>query len=41
MKDNGPVANVKIDGTNASISGNYKPGTKLDVSGWPWRNASL
>ena len=41
MKDNGPVANVKIDGVNASFTGNYKTGTKVDVTGWYWRNARL
>ena len=41
MKDRGPVANVKIDGAAAAVSGNYKTGTKLDVSTWSWINARL
>ncbi|RKS55839.1 hypothetical protein BC962_0811 [Gillisia mitskevichiae] len=41
MKDNGPVANVKVDGINASLTGTYNAGTKLDISGWSWRNARL
>ena len=41
MKDNGPVANVKIDGGTATVSGNYKTGIKVDVSTWSWKNARL
>ncbi|CAM4336991.1 autotransporter outer membrane beta-barrel domain-containing protein [Gillisia hiemivivida] len=41
MKDNGPVANIKVDGANASLTGTYNAGTKVDVSGWSWRNARL
>ncbi len=41
MKDNGPVANIKVDGINASLTGTYDAGTKVDVSGWSWRNARL
>ena len=41
MKDNGPVANVKVDGANASLTGTYNAGTKVDVSNWSWRNARL
>jgi len=41
MKDSGPVANVKIDGGTATVSGNYKTGTKVDVSTWSWINARL
>lgn len=41
MKDNGPVANVKVDGLIASVTGNYKTGTKVDVSTWSWINERL
>ena len=41
MKDGGPVANVKIDSGTASVSGNYKTGSKVDVSTWSWINARL
>ncbi len=41
MKDNGPVTNVKIDGASASATGNYKTGTKVEITGWSWRNARL
>jgi hypothetical protein len=41
MKDNGPVVNIKVDGANASLTGTYNAGTKVDVSGWSWRNARL
>ena len=41
MKDNGPVANVKVDGVTASVSGNYKTGTKVDITSWSWINARL
>ena len=41
MKDNGPASNVKVDGTNASLTGTYNVGTKVDVSNWSWRNVRL
>ena len=42
MKDNGPLTNVKIDGTDASTSAAYNnAANKLDVSSWTWKNASL
>ncbi len=41
MKDNGPLANVKVDGVIASVTGNYKTGTKVDVSTWSWINERL
>jgi len=41
MKDNGPLANVTIDGTTAAASGNYKTGTIVDISNWAWINARL
>ncbi|WP_299672962.1 hypothetical protein [uncultured Tenacibaculum sp.] len=41
MKDDGPLANVIIDGAAASTTATYMTGTKVDISGWTWRNASL
>lgn len=41
MKDNGPLANVKVDGVIASVTGNYKAGTKVDVSNWSRINERL
>jgi len=41
MKDSGPVTNVKIDGAAAAVSGNFKTGTKVDVSTWTWISARL
>ena len=41
MKDGGPLANVIIDGAAASTTANYMTGTKVDVSGWTWKNAGL
>lgn len=41
MRDNGPIANIKVDGANASISGNYKTGTKLNITDWTWKNSRL
>ena len=41
MRDNGPVANVKVDGANASLTATYNAGTKVDISGWSWKNARL
>ena len=41
MKDDGPLANVIIDGSAASTTATYMTGTKVDISGWSWRNASL
>lgn len=41
MKDNGPLANVKVDGASASLTGNYKTGTKVDISTWSWISKRL
>ena len=41
MKDSGPVTNVLLDGAAAAVSGNYKTGTKVDVSTWSWISARL
>jgi len=41
MKDSGPVTNVVLDGAAAAVSGNYKTGTKVDVSAWYWISARL
>ena len=41
MKDGGPLENVKIDGETASTTATYTEGTKVDISAWSWREASL
>ncbi|WNH08868.1 hypothetical protein [Thalassobellus suaedae] len=41
MKDDGPLANVIIDGNAATTTDAYNTGTKVDISTWTWRNASL
>ncbi|ARV15434.1 hypothetical protein [Polaribacter sp. SA4-12] len=41
MKDDGPLANVIIDGVAASTTADYKTGTKVDVSSWSWKTAGL
>ena len=41
MKDDGPLANVIIDGATASTTADYKTGTKVDISTWTWRSAGL
>ena len=41
MKDNGPLANVIIDGAAATTTADYKTGTKVDVSTWTWKSAGL
>ena len=41
MKDDGPLANVIIDGVAASTTADYKTGTKVDVSTWSWKSAGL
>ena len=41
MKDGGALSNVQIDGADASTTADYKTGTKVDVSGWPWKSAGL
>ncbi|MCV6630590.1 MAG: hypothetical protein OIF50_12125 [Flavobacteriaceae bacterium] len=39
MKDNGPLANVQIEGNDASTTANYNTGTKVDISTWTWKDA--
>lgn len=41
MKNDGPLANVKIDGKAATTTDKYNKGTKVDVSGWSWKSAKL
>ena len=41
MKDDGPLANVQIDGADADTSADYNTGTQVDISGWTWKNAGL
>jgi hypothetical protein len=41
MPNDGPLANVSIDGAAAVLTGAYNSGTKVDVSAWTWINAGL
>lgn len=41
MKDDGPLANVIIEGATADTTATYDSGTKVDVSGWAWKSAGL
>jgi hypothetical protein len=41
MADDGPLANVIIDGVAATTTDPYNTGTQVDISTWTWRNASL
>tara|TARA_B110001450_G_scaffold54492_1_gene50962 strand:+ start:4820 stop:6784 length:1965 start_codon:yes stop_codon:yes gene_type:complete len=41
MKDGGALSNVQIDGADASTTADYKTGTKVAVSSWSWKSASL
>ncbi len=41
MKDDGPLVNVQIDGTDANPASNYNTGTPIDISGWVWKNFNL
>jgi hypothetical protein len=41
MKDNGALSNVQIAGADADITAEYNTGTKLDISGWSWKEAGL
>jgi hypothetical protein len=41
MPNDGPLANVIIDGAAAVLTGAYNSGTKVDVSSWTWINAGL
>src|SRR5690606_13132125 len=41
MANDGPLANVKIDGAAAIITGVYNKGTQVDISAWAWLGAGL
>ena len=36
MKDGGPLANIQIDGTDATTEGPYNTGTQVDVTMFDW-----
>ena len=36
MKDAGPLANVQIDGADATVDGPYTSGTKVDITMFDW-----
>ena len=41
MADDGPLANVIIDGNAATTTAAYDQGTQVDISTWTWKNATL
>jgi hypothetical protein len=41
MKDDGPLANIIIDGAAATTTDAYNTGTQVDISAWTWKDASL
>ncbi|WP_339883275.1 hypothetical protein [Polaribacter vadi] len=41
MANDGPLANVIIDGIAAILTGAYNSGSQVDVSSWTWINAEL
>ncbi|CAM1342926.1 hypothetical protein [Tenacibaculum aestuarii] len=41
MKDNGPLANVIIDGEAAQVDAEYTAGTKVDISSWSFINGEI
>ncbi|GAL78358.1 hypothetical protein JCM19274_822 [Algibacter lectus] len=41
MKDDGPLANVIIEGVAATTTDAYNTGTQVDISTWTWIDASL
>ena len=41
MRDNGPLANVQIDGADATTTNPYNAGNQVDVSSWTWKDARL
>ena len=41
MKDDGPLANVQIDGADADPNAYYNTGTPVDVSSWTWKAVGL
>ncbi len=36
MKDSGPLANIQIDGADATVEGPYTSGTKVDITLFDW-----
>lgn len=36
MKDNGPLTNIQIDGSDATVEGPYTSGTQVDVTMFDW-----
>ena len=40
MKDGGALSNVQINGADSDPNADYN-GTKVDISGWNWIEASL
>ncbi|WP_299003371.1 hypothetical protein [uncultured Tenacibaculum sp.] len=41
MKDDGPLANVIIDGEAAQVDAEYTAGTKVDISSWSFINGEI
>jgi len=41
MRDDGPLANVIIDGVAATTSSDYNTGSQVDISTWTWIDAGL
>ncbi|QXP71325.1 hypothetical protein H0I29_04375 [Polaribacter sp. R2A056_3_33] len=41
MRDDGPLANVVIEGAAATTTAAYNTGTQVDVTSWTWVNAGL
>lgn len=41
MKDDGPLANVIIDGNAATTTNAYNTGTQVDITTWTWKNEGL
>ena len=41
MANDGPLANVKIEGVAASLTDSYDRGVQVDLSGWAWFAARL
>lgn len=41
MKDGGSLNNIQIDGSDATLDGDYSTGSKVDISTWTWIDASF
>ncbi|MBN1967896.1 MAG: hypothetical protein JW870_00865 [Candidatus Delongbacteria bacterium] len=41
IKADNPLSEVMIDGAPADTTASYNTGTKVDVSGWTWKDATL